>query len=143
MDTEITKKNLYSTLGEIVRDNYYADEMDFTRINNEVEELMRNAEACEYLINNRRKLNDEEFYLVLSSFLDLYFNEFDYYHILELVNGKKYVGIFNMPTTMAVSIDLTERTKDTFKFWNQDMQIYYKVLYTKEFKRDAYHIYNK
>lgn len=146
MNIELLNRRLYNDL-ELIQERYRdTGKIDLTIINDSIEEIVKGAENCQEMINNRKKLSDEEFYQKLLTFawISMWdWDEKDSNNVVELANKQKYEGETTIETTMTVVHQMREGHGRDFSYWNEEQGINYKILYTSDFKKDWNHLYTK
>ena len=143
MNVELTEKNLYWEVEGAARDFYDGEKMDFSEINSGVEELIGGAESCMKMISDRKNLTNKEFYDMLLKFAYITdWNDYDCYKVLELAYNMKFVSDAVIKTTMHAVFQKTEGHGRDFSWWDEEVGIDFKVVYTKDFKVDYEHAYS-
>ena len=143
MDIKLAGKRLYWEIREATMDEYDGEDIDFSHLNSGVEELIDGAESCEKLITNRKHLSDKEFCEMLLKFTRITnWNDYDCYKILELVHNMKFVDDAVIKTTMHAICQKTEGHGRDFSWWNEEVGINFRIVYTKDFEVDYDHTYS-
>lgn len=142
MYIELIKKNLYWEMREILDEYEDGRKVDYTQMNESVEELLHGAESCKEMINNRRNISDIDFYRRLKEFACISgWDEYDCYNVLEMAYNTKFAGYATINTTMHAVVQKREGHGRDFSWWDEEVGINFKILYTKDFKVDYEHFY--
>ena len=115
--------------------------VDFTEVNRRMEQLLHGAESCQEMIDNRRKISDIDFYNMLKEFADISWADYDYYNILEMAYNTKFAGDATIKTAMHTVGRKVEGHGRDFSWWNEEIGIDLKILYTEGFEVDYEHFY--
>ena len=144
MDVELNLLSTFWEMEDAVKAYEYNDDIDFDFVNKRIEELLHGAESCQEMINNRRKLSNEEFYKLLNNFGRVHaWNDYDCQKVLELACKTKFAGKEIIPTTMHTIIQKTEGHGRDFSWWDEEVGINFKIFYTEDFNFDNEHAYTK
>ena len=142
MNVELSEKRLDWEMSEAVESYEKGEPVDFTQVNYRIEQLLHGAESCKEMIDNRRKISDNDFYRMLNEFANISdWNDYDCYNVLELAYNMKFIGDAIIKTTMHTIIEKTEGHGRSFDWWDEEVGINFKVLYTENFKVDYEHVY--
>ena len=142
MNVSLKYKILYWKLEESARNFYDAGKINFSEINSGVEELIDGAESCLTMIYDRSMLTDEQFYEMLLKFAYIYdWNGYDCSCVLGLAHNLEFIGEAVIKTTMHANIQNTEGHGRDFSWWNEEIGIDFRILYTKDFTVDYDHFY--
>lgn len=135
--------NLYWELDWAINAYEKNNKIDFSKLNNGVEQILTGAESCLKILNERKKLTDEEFHNLLLKFAVINnWCDDDYRKILEIAYKKKFIGIENIMTSMHKTIRKSEGHGRDFSWWNDTMAINLKVVYTEDAKLNPKHVYS-
>lgn len=142
MNVELKNRNIYWEIDEAANNYKENGEIDFSKLDSGILELIDGAESYMKMIQNRRSFKDKEFFdnLLKIAFIND-FNENDCLHVLELVHNLKFVGFGRIKTTMKSTVRKTEGRGKSFDWWEEIVGVDYKILYTKDFTIDNDHIY--
>ena len=110
MDIELDRPTwLYSEMLEVVRNYKDGKNNDFTQVNYVIEQLLNGAESCKKMIDNRKKIHNNDFYIMLNEFAHITnWNENDRYQVIELAYNFKIAGEAILPTSMKRIVQKSE-----------------------------------
>lgn len=140
MYIDLLKRELFGELEDLANNYKEGKKVDFTRIKKEFEKILKGAEDCKNVINNRRSITDKEFYDMLEEIAFIEWDEEDYYKIIGKANNIEYVGDDTILTTMEQFVSTNEELED-IGYWDDETGISLKILYTKDFEIDDEHFY--
>lgn len=140
MYIDLLKRELFGELEDLANNYREGKKVDFTRIKKEFEKILKGAEDCKNVIDNRRNITDKEFYDMLEEIAFIEWDEEDYYKIIGKANNIEYVGDDTILTTMEQFVSTNEELEDV-GYWDDETGISLKILYTKDFKIDDEHYY--
>ncbi len=142
MKIDMTRNCLYWETQKAYVDLDVGNQINFNTFKNGIEELLYRTEICSKLISNIDKYSDEEFYNLLLSFAYIKeWDENDYYNVLGLAYNLKFIGDTVIKTSMHYNVQKSEGHGNNFSWWDEDMGIDLKVLYTEGFEVDEDHVY--
>ena len=142
MYIELVRQMLFWEMKEAVEKHENGEKIDFTEVNQRIEQLLHGAENCQEMINNRRKIEDKDFYSMLNEFAYIGgWDEYDCYNVLEIAYNTKFAGYATINTTMHATVQKTEGHGRDFSWWNEEIGVDFKILYTKDFEVDYEHFY--
>ena len=142
MNVDLSCKNLQWEVEGAARNFYDYGKINLSEINSGVEELINGAESCLSMITSERELTDEQFYESLLKFAFITeWSEYDCYHVLELAHNLKFVGDEVIKTTMHANVQKTEGHGRNFSWWDEEVGIDFRILYTEDFIVDYEHFY--
>ena len=142
MNIELSRQNLLWEMSVAVDNHVNGEKIDFNTLNNRMEQLLHGAENCLEMIDNRKKLSDEEFYKKLLEFAYINdWNEYDCFRVLEIAYNMKFDGEALIKTTMHTADQKTEGHGRNFSWWNQEVGVDFRIFYTKDFEVDYEHYY--
>ena len=135
MYVELINKLIYWEWKEALEQHENGKKPDFTEVNQEIEKLLRGAESCQEMINNRRNVSDEDFYSMLKDFGRIEgWGYADCNNVIAMAYNIEAVGVDIISTTMHDVIH-------TYRHEDEEFGIDLEILYTKEFKSDDNHFY--
>ena len=140
MYIDLLKRELFGELEDLANNYREGKKVDFTRIKKEFEELLKGAEDCKNVIDNRRSITDKEFYDMLEEIAFIEWDEEDYYKIIGKAENIEYVGDDTILTTMEQFVSTNEELED-IGYWDDETGINLRILYTKDFEIDDEHFY--
>lgn len=142
MDIELNEQSAWFEMKEATEKCNNGEKIDFTRVNYIMEQLLYGAECCKEMITNRENLSDEDFYVMLNQFAYVSgWDELDCYNVLEIAYNMKFVDEAVIKTTMHTNVQKTEGNGSDYSWWNEEVGIDFKIIYTKDFDVDYEHFY--
>ena len=142
MYVELIKQTLFWKMRDAVKKQENYEKVDFTEVNYIIEQLLHGAESCQEMINNRRKISDKDFYSMLNEFAYISdWNDYDCYNVLEMAYNTKFAGYATINTTMHTTIQKTAGHGRDFSWWDEEVGVNFKILYTEDFNVDYEHFY--
>lgn len=142
MYIELVRQMLFWEMREAVEKHENGEKADFTEVNQRIEQLLHGAENCQEMINNRRKISDKDFYSMLNEFAYIGdWDDYDCYNVLEMAYNTKFAGYDTINTTMHTTVLETEGHGRDFSWWDEEIGVDFKILYTKDFEVDYEHFY--
>ena len=135
MYVELIKEMIFFQWIEPLGQYKNGKKLDFTEVNQEIEKLLRGAESCQEMINNRRNVSDEAFYSMLKDFV--YIKGWGYddcNNVIAMAYNIEAVDDDIISTTMHEVIH-------PYRNVDEEIGIDLEILYTKEFKIDYNHFY--
>ena len=143
MHIELLKQMIFFEMEEAVEKYENGEKVDFTDMNYKIEQLLRGAESCKTMIDDKSKLSDTDFYSMLNEFAYINeWNDYDCYNVLEMAYNTKFVDEAIIKTTMHTFYQKTEGHRKDFSWWNEEVGIDFKILYTNDFEIDYEHFYS-
>jgi len=144
MDIELNRLTLlYSEMFAVVQNYKNLKNIDFTQVNYVIEKLLNGAESCKKMIDNRKKISNNDFYTMLNEFAHITnWNESDRYNVIELAYNFKIVGEVILPTEMQRIVQKNEGHGRDFSWWNEKINVDLRVVYNKDFKVNYNHVYS-
>lgn len=142
MNIGLSMRQLFWEMRAAVEQSKNGELVDFSDVNRGIEQLLHGAESCKEMIDNRRKISDKDFYNMLNEFASVYdWNDYDCYCVLEMAHNMSFVGEATIDTTMRAIVRKTEGHGRSFDWWDEEVGIGFKILYTKDFKINCEHKY--
>lgn len=138
MNIELKEQSLFDAIGKYKN----RKPIVFNEVNNRIEQLLHGAESCRKMIENRRKISNEDFYNMLNEFAFISgWNDYDCCNVLEMVYKTKFVNKTIINTTMYSTNKIIKRHGKDFSCLDEEVGISFKILYTKDFDVDYEHSY--
>lgn len=142
MYIELVKQMLFWEMNEVVENYNNKKPIDFTQVNYRIEQLLHGAESCQEMIDNRRNISDSDFYSMLNEFAYISgWNDYDCYKVLEMAYNTKFADEAIIKTTMHAICQKTEGHGRDFSWWDEEVGVNFKILYTEGFEVDYEHFY--
>ena len=137
MYIELVRQMLFWEMREAVERRENGEKVDFTEVNQRIEQLLHGAENCQEMINNRRKISDKDFYSMLNEFAYIGgWDDYDCYNVLEMAYNTKFAGYATINTTMHATVQKTEGHGRSFDWWDEEIGVNFRILYTEDFEVD-------
>ena len=142
MNVNLNNEQLYCEMKEIVQNYNNGKQVDYKDINSKIEKLLHGSESCIEMINNINTISDIDFYNKLEEFAHISeWNDDDCYSVIEMAYNIKFVGEDIIKTTMCEVIQQFEGYGDDYSYFDEEIGINLKILYTEDFKIDNNHYY--
>ena len=143
MNIELLNKQLYWEFANLVDAYKHGEEIDFTEMKYKVDQLLQSAESCKAMIENRKKIKNQEFYDMLNEFAFITeWNDYDCYRVIELAYNKKFEGSI-LKTTMHRMSNMDDSNKKNNEYCDQVVGVNYKVLCDKDYRIKYEHMFTK
>lgn len=142
MNVELDRRMLFWEMKEIDEKSNEGEKIDFTKVNYVMEKLLNGAECCIEMITNRNNLSNKDFYDKLNQFAYIScWDEVDCYKVLELAYDTKFLGETVISTTMHTNVQKKEGHGHDFSWWNEEIGIDLRIIYSKDFNIEYDHFY--
>ena len=142
MDIDILESTLSDDFDDVVDALYSEEEADYKNVMESADKLLSRTENSKKLLNTTRKMSPLEFYNYLRRFAKItVWTERDCMNVLSMVHGIDFIGTDVIKTSMTKEIIATEGHGHDFSWWDEEIGINYKILYTSKFNLDTDKIY--